>query len=109
MLTGIGQGHGKGLPLHAARLLLCRSHLAALPTAAGLLRRLVPGRQRVAPLSPLQEERLEGLRRRLAATFSDEVAEHQVSGCPRRRQASVALHRLTCAPPCKPDKPPQHC
>lgn len=45
----------------------------------GLLRRLVPGRQRVAPLSPLQEERLEGLRRRLAATFSDEVAEHQAA------------------------------
>ncbi|KAL4433706.1 hypothetical protein ABPG75_000147 [Micractinium tetrahymenae] len=45
----------------------------------GLLRRLLPARQRVAPLSPLQEERLERLRQRAAATYSDEVAEHRAA------------------------------
>lgn len=45
----------------------------------GLLRRLRPARRRVAPLSPVQEERLEQLRQRAAATFSDDVAEHQAA------------------------------
>lgn len=70
-----GQGYYKGLPLQSCYY----KPAQCLPTTAGLLRRLRPARRRVAPLSPVQEERLEQLRQRAAATFSDDVAEHQVS------------------------------